>query len=125
MISFEFPTWDDVPEDFTGYCKLIQENAQVWFVDGEPHHDTEPAYISCSFIDGKPDNIKWYNHGRLHRLDGPAYIVGRIGFENFKSYYILDYPYNEKDYYELPEVKWNPTRIQNCLDSIIGLDSEE
>lgn len=125
MISFEFPTWDDVPEDFTGKCKLTEENAEVWFLNGEPHHDTKPAYVSCSFIDGKPDNIKWYSYGRLHRLDGPAYTFGRVGYEVFKSYYIFDYPYNEQDYYELPEVKWNPTRIQNCLESIVHLDSDE
>jgi len=51
---------------------LIEE---VYLLNGRRHRDANegPAYSMC--YEGKPIEEKYYWHGRLHRVDGPAVLV--------------------------------------------------
>lgn len=53
------------------------------------HRNCLPACIG-----GRQDQtFMWYNRGRLHRLDGPAYISG-----DYKKYFILGETYNKETF---------------------------
>lgn len=124
MMVFEFPTLDDVPETFTGKARLIYERAIVHFLDGEAHHETEPAYYSDSTTQPGDYHTRWYHHGNLHCLDGPAVISCIEGRNIIEFYYVNHTPYTEKEYYDLIQVKYNPKLLSRVLESIEMLDSE-
>ena len=41
-----------------------------WYCDGLPHKEIGPSAIY--FGSGCQDNVQYWIHGKLHRLDGPA-----------------------------------------------------
>ena len=70
-----FKSWYDVPKNFTGICKTL-DNTIRYCKNGKPHREDGPAII---FEDGAK---YWYLNGLQHRESGPAimYSNGAKGF---------------------------------------------
>lgn len=68
-----------------------------WFIKDTNifHNEGEPVF------EYKTGDKCWYQHDKLHRLDGAA-IESTNGY---KSYFINNLSYNEKDYWNHPKVK--------------------
>jgi hypothetical protein len=83
----KFQKFIDIPEDFTGVCKV--ENITIHYENGKRHREDGPA------VEYEPDEYQsngsraWYIHGQRHRIDGPA-----VEFDNGrKEWYINDKPH--------------------------------
>lgn len=49
------------------------EQIQVWWLDGQPHRENEPAIVYCNRT-----HEEWLQHGNYHRIGGPS-VIGHIG----------------------------------------------
>ena len=66
----EFNSALDIPEDFTGICKILNYESISYFKNGVLHREDGPARI---YKDG---GKFWYINGKRHREDGPASEYG-------------------------------------------------
>jgi hypothetical protein len=92
MIEFEEASF--IPDNFTGKCKTLDDQAIHYYVNGKFHRTDGPALEY-------PNGTKyWCKEGKQHRLDGPAveYTSGE------KSWYVEGKRYTKKEFDALPEV---------------------
>ena len=62
----EFKRYSDIPKDFTGGCKLLDDNSIRYYKNKTLHRDDGPSII---FTNG---DQYWSVNGQVHREDGPA-----------------------------------------------------
>ena len=99
-----FKNHGEIPRGYSGKCYVMSSKATFHYSNGVAHCSDAPAIIW-----DKGDE-RWYYHGKLHRLDGPAvidYETSKMGNNPIvlrMDYYINNTFYNEKDYKNHPEV---------------------
>ena len=114
----KFPSYKQVPKDFTGNCYIAQNRCHCWLFNGIYHRVDGPSILHEDgdeewYFHGKRhrnggpaficENVRnWYKHGKLHRIDGPAIY----DLENQKKYsfYINGVPFLEEQFWKYPEV---------------------
>ena len=62
----EFNSYQDISENFTGICKVINSGAIYHMKDGKAHRENGPAIVN------KNGSKFWCINGLEHREDGPA-----------------------------------------------------
>lgn len=67
-------------------CKILRNGTRGWLVNRTFHRDNGPAIVRNA--------THWYQHNRLHRLDGPA-VEWSSGD---KEYWIDGVPLTEKEW---------------------------
>lgn len=65
-IAKQVKTYKDIPDDFTGICKVADSGEVYHMKDGKRHNEAEPAVI------WKDGTKIWYINDLEHREDGPA-----------------------------------------------------
>lgn len=97
----EFRSFLDVPKDFTGKCKIKDDGAICYYVNGK-HHRLDGPTIEL------PGRVKyWYKDGKYHRLDGSALehcSEKKYWYVEDKHWYVEGKEYTEKQFDALPEV---------------------
>lgn len=107
-----YKSWNVIPYSFSGECYVVDIAAIVRFsfIDGTRmiHCLDQPAIV-------RDDGLKeWYQHGKMHRLDGPAWY----GAGYFPRYYINGENIGISKYWKHPMV------IKNTIKNILNLLTE-
>jgi hypothetical protein len=134
MIEFKYRS--NVPNNFTGVCRVLDGMSILHFKNGLLHREDGPARIlpeGCTF---------WYKDGKLHRENGPAVV--RVG--GSQKWYLnnelhredgpaIQYPDGKNEYYykgkhfdNIPnDEHWfnfiHPTNIRNASENEISENS--
>ena len=101
-----FETQDCVPDNFTGTCRIEEEECVITFKNGMYHSDFTPCFIYDS------GEEEWWQNGLIHRLDGPAFnelVVTHVG-----RFFISGKGYAEKEYWSHPFV------VEHKLNKILN-----
>lgn len=118
----KFPTFNEIPNDFSGEAYCLKQGAKVWFKNGVLHRENGPALVYIArgikiwFQNGKmhrkdkpaiktPTKLEWCWKGNTSRLDGPAVIwFNSEGKIVSKTFSIDKMWFTEEEYWEHPLV---------------------
>lgn len=98
-----FHSRNQVPNDFTGTCYITNLKQSWIFLNGKEHSDD-----GCAVSSDCGTQKWWFKHGQLHRLDGPAIIMGYA-----KYWYIDGSPIEENKFNEHPLVVEEKNKAMN------------
>ena len=82
-----------------------KDGTKYWYNNKGQYHRLG-GLPACEYVNG---NKSYYENGKLHRLNGPAYE----GLNGYKSYYFFGKEYTEKEYYEIIN---NKEKLQNLIN---------
>jgi len=94
-----------IPNNFTGIAEWKDENTDEkwWFRNGKHHCIKKPANIW-------PGGERWYQDDKLHRIDGPAFVLYAVAsYESVEKYYIHGFELT-KSQHQIFQFLWKNTQ---------------